>query len=60
MIRIDRNSRRCWKLAASVVPIVFSLTTSAFGGLLTNPGFDTPTPGLAPPNYMCQFPSARP
>jgi hypothetical protein len=56
MIRIDRNSRRYWKLAASVVPIVFSLTTSsAFGGLLTNPGFDTPTPGLTPPNYTASI-----
>jgi hypothetical protein len=27
-------------------------TSSAFGGnLLTNPGFDVPTPGLTPPNY---------
>ena len=56
MIRIDRNSRRYWKLAASMVPIVFSLTTSsAFGGLLTNPGFDTPTPGLTPPNYTASI-----
>jgi hypothetical protein len=53
MIRLDRNSRRYWKLAASFAPIVFSLTTaSAFGGnLLLNAGFDTPTPGLTPPNY---------
>jgi hypothetical protein len=53
MIRIRRNSRRYCKLAASFLQIVFSLTaSSAFGGnLLLNPGFDTPEPGLTPPNY---------
>ncbi len=32
MIRIDRNWRRNWKLAASFVPIVLSLTTSSAKG----------------------------
>jgi hypothetical protein len=29
--------------------------SSVFGELLTNPGFDVPGAGLAPPNYFASF-----
>ena len=42
------------KAAAALTAIAFGLTaSSAFATqLLTNPGFDTPTPGLTPPTYF--------
>jgi hypothetical protein len=52
-------SKRSGSLVGSLIPVVVCLvTSSAFGGLLTNPGFDTPTPGLTPPTYTTSITGA--